>query len=402
VEIKMQTKYRRDIYLLAAIRSIRSFSFGYIAFILPLYLKFIGFSTEQVGLYALFATISSSILVLLSGYLGDLYSRKKTLIIMSFLPALAYIILISSHHNIAMAFVSSIFGLSLSPMGGGAGGGPVSPLQTAMIASRTEKEERTKIYSYLSTLAIIMAMFGGFSSSYIIKAFPKSYYFDLFEIAIILSLSSIILLIPLYETPDKFSLNKKDFLPKKSAENISKIALAGLFGSLGLGIVLPILPIYFKYIGANAFTISIIYDVSYIATAIMILFSSKFQQIFGYVKGILILRSAGSLPLFLIPLIHSIIIVGAIYILRTAFYQAALPIRQNISMELYAPEERSRGSSITGIARRVPYGISTTIGSILFQIGMYFIAFFAASIISFLDPLLYYMFFKKFDTQNKN
>ncbi|MGC9183728.1 hypothetical protein [Caldisphaera sp.] len=116
----MQNRYMKDIYLLALVRSIRSFSFGYIAFLLPLYLKFIGFSTTLVGFYALAATISSSILVLISGYLGDLYSRKKTLIIMSFLPAIAYIILIISH-NIIIAFLSSMFGLSLSPMGGGAG-----------------------------------------------------------------------------------------------------------------------------------------------------------------------------------------------------------------------------------------------------------------------------------------
>ncbi|WP_292320067.1 MFS transporter [Caldisphaera sp.] len=395
----MQNRYMKDIYLLALVRSIRSFSFGYIAFLLPLYLKFIGFSTTLVGFYALAATISSSILVLISGYLGDLYSRKKTLIIMSFLPAIAYIILIISH-NIIIAFLSSMFGLSLSPMGGGAGGGPVAPLQTAMVASRTNKEERTKIYSYLTMIAIIMAMSGSFLSSYIIKAFPKNYYYYLFDIAIALSLFSIILLFFISEKPDKFNY-KADFMPKKSAKNISKVAIAGLFGSLGLGIVLPLLPLYFKHIGANDYEISIIYDLSYMATSIALLLSNKLQHIFGYIKSILILRSVGSLPLFLIPLIHSIVIDAGIYILRTAFYQAALPIRQNVSMELYSPEERSRGSSITGIARRLPYGAATTIGSILFQIGMYFIAFFAASIISFLDPILYYLFFKEIDNKNK-
>ncbi len=190
-------------------------------------------------------------------------------------------------------------------------------------------------------------------------------------------------------------------MPKKSAKNISKVAIAGLFGSLGLGIVLPLLPLYFKHIGANDYEISIIYDLSYMATSIALLLSNKLQHVFGYIKSILILRSVGSLPLFLIPLIHSIVIDAGIYILRTAFYQAALPIRQNVSMELYSPEERSRGSSITGIARRLPYGAATTIGSILFQIGMYFIAFFAASIISFLDPILYYLFFKEIDNKNK-
>lgn len=398
----METKYLKDIYLLGSVRAIRSFSFGYIAFLLPLYLKHIGFSVELIGVYSLIATVSSSILVLISGFLGDIFSRRKTLIIMSFLPIIAYIILISTH-SIIIALSSSIFGLSLSPMGGGAGGGPVAPLQTAMIASRTNRQERTKIYSYLTVIAIVMAFIGGLFSSFIISTFVKSYFIILFEVAIILSLISIFLIIPVREEPDKVQKSdNKGFLPKKSAGNISKIAIAGLFGSLGLGIILPLLPIYFKDLGTSDYIISLIYDVSYAATAVVVIFSSNIEKLFGSIKGVFVLRSIGSLPLMIIPLVHSIFIAGLIYVIRTASYQAALPIRQNVSMELYSPEERSRGSSITGVARRLPYGVSSIIGSILMQIGAFLAAFFAAGLISFLDPLLYYIFFKEIDKNTNN
>ncbi|AFZ70516.1 arabinose efflux permease family protein [Caldisphaera lagunensis DSM 15908] len=397
----MGSEYKKDIYLLGSIRAMRSFSFGYIAFILPLYLRYIGFSVELVGLYSLISTISSSILVLISGYLGDVFSRKKTLIIISMLPIIAYIILISTH-NIIIALISSLFGLSLSPMGGGAGGGPVAPLQTAMVASRTNRKERTYIYSYLTITAIIMALLGGIFSSLIINTFPKSYYMILFETAIVLSTISIFLIIPIKETPDKIQKSgNKGFIPRKSAKNISKIAITGLFGSLGLGMILPLLPIYFKDIGATDYIISIIYDFSYLATVFVMIFSGKIERNLGSIKGIFILRTLGSLPLAIIPLIHSLFIASLIYILRTASYQAALPIRQNISMELYSPDERSRGSSITGVARRLPYGVSSLLGSILLQIGAYIFVFSSAALISFLDPLFYYIFFKEIDKNDK-
>jgi hypothetical protein len=57
----------------------------------------------------------------------------------------------------------------------------------------------------------------------------------------------------------------------------------------------------------------------------------------------------------------------------------ALPIRQNFSMNIFSPDERSRGSSITGF---------------LFSIGMFSLAFLSAGLISTIDPILYYLFFK--------
>ncbi len=398
---KIESKYKKDIYLLIITRSLRSLSFGYITFLLPLYLKYIGFSVVEIGLYALAATISSSVLLLLSGFFGDIYSRKKMLLLMSVLPAIAYIILISTH-SIEVAFISSVLGVSLSPMGGEGGGGPVAPLQTAMIASRSGLKERTKVYSYLNTLAIIMAILGGVMSGFIIKFFQKSYYYYLFEIAIVLVFLSAALVFPISEEPDRHLIKeKKDFLPRKSAGNIGKSAMTSMFGGLGLGIVLPLLPIYFKHIGASEFTISLIYDASYVATALGFIASSWVERFFNYVRGILIMRGAGSLPLAIIPLVHSIPFAASIYVLRTGFYQASLPLRQNVAMELYAPEERSRGASIAGLSRRLSYGIATTFGSILFQVSMYVLAFFAASFVSFLDPLLYYIFFRKIDEANK-
>jgi hypothetical protein len=63
-------------------------------------------------------------------------------------------------------------------------------------------------------------------------------------------------------------------------------------------------------------------------------------------------------------------------------------------MGLYSAEERSRASSLTGIARRLPYGVATVFGSLLFSAGGFIGLFASAAGISFIDPLLYYMFFR--------
>ena len=73
----MEAFKNKDIKILIITRVIRNFYFGYLTFILPLYLRYVGFSYVEVGLYALVATVSSSILVIISGFFGDLYGRKK-------------------------------------------------------------------------------------------------------------------------------------------------------------------------------------------------------------------------------------------------------------------------------------------------------------------------------------
>ncbi|MEM0272722.1 MAG: MFS transporter [Thermoprotei archaeon] len=387
----------RDLFFLGLTRMIRSFSFSYVAFLLPLYLRGAGFSVELVGVYALLATLSSSVLLVLAGFIGDLYSRRRTLLIVMSLPVLAYATFIVTTNTTAL-LLTSLLGLSLSGTGGGAGGGPVAPLQTAMVASRVKRGgERTKVYSYFTAASTLSAVGGGFFSSYIISVFTHDYTKILYAFALTLNLASLACAWFISEEPDaheRLNTHSKSILPRRSTHNASRIALAGALGSVGLGMVTPLMPLYFKSIGASDFKISIIYDATYLLAAATTLLSSRMERVVGSIKSIFILRSVGTLLLAAIPLTKSLVLAAGIYIIRSAAYQAALPIRQTVSMGLYSAEERSRASSITGIARRMPYGVATFLGSILFTAGSFVGLFASAAGISFLDPLLYYAFFK--------
>ncbi|MGC9113167.1 MFS transporter [Acidilobus sp.] len=226
--------YSRDIYILGAVRTLRSFSFGYVAFLLPLYLKYVGFSYEMIGIYTLIATLSSAVLTLASGWLGDLYSRRKALAIMSLLPAGTYAIALSTR-NYAALMASAAFGLTMNPIGGGSGGGPVAPLQTAMVASRVGPEARTKVYSYLMMAAIASALAGSAFSGAVMRA-SRGYYLELFSIALAITVGTSALVLLVSEEPDR-AHRPASAVPRRSAKNIGKVSLAGLFGSLGLGML---------------------------------------------------------------------------------------------------------------------------------------------------------------------
>ncbi len=387
-EIQKHAKY--DINILMITRVLRNFYFGYLSFLLPLFLRFHGFSYIDVGLYALLTTLSSSVLVLISGFLGDLYSRKKMLVIMSSL-SIFFLIIVLFTTNYTLLMVSSVFGITLSGIGGGAGGGPIAPLINAMVADRV-KVRRTRIYSSLTSLGIFSAVFGSLLSA-VISAKYANYFTILFTVALVLSVVSVMLTMSISEWKVERAPQKKKVLPTKSGKNIMYISFAGAFGSLGLGIILPLISIWFHDAGLSTSIISVIFMVSYIASGITVNFSSFFERWIGSINSIVLFRALGSVLLIFIPFVPILFSV-IIFIARTAFYQMALPVRQNFSMNVFNPEERSRGSSITGIFRRLPYGFATELGSVMFTLGIASLAFVSAGLISVLDPVFYYVFFK--------
>ncbi len=388
----------RQIPLLGAIRGLRSFYFGYIAFLIPLFLKQVGFSVVEIGIYALVATIASSGLVLLSGFMGDLYSKKKTLLIMSGLPAFIFVTFLLTH-NFVLLFLTSILGITFSAIGGGAGGGPVAPILTAFVADKVSSASRTWIYSALMLVSIISAIAGS-STSAIFEKYVSDYYTDLFAIALILNIASLFLTLLLEDTKIKRVKGRKtQIIPKNSGRNIAKIGLSGAMGSVGLGVITPIISLWFHQIGLPTYVISLIFTASYVASGVGVLFASTMERWLGAIYAIGIFRGLGSGLFILMPFVPPMV-AGAIYAVRTGLYQLALPIRQNFQMTILDPGERARGNSLTGIARRLPYGVSTTFGSFLLSAGAIVFMFSFAGIVSLFDPILYVYFFRKYKKEN--
>ncbi|MGC9135420.1 MFS transporter [Caldivirga sp.] len=183
----------RNVKALVASRVIRSFSFGYLSFTIPLYLKSIGFNPALIGLYFMINSISSSLLVLAAGFLGDLYGRRDTLIAMSSLFTASMLIYSITTNKLAI-FITSILGTTGGGgPGGGAGGGPVTPLQTSLLADNTSPVERTKVYS-ITTASSTASSLTGAATSYLLISMGLGDLF-LFKLSTVLSLVPLLVLL---------------------------------------------------------------------------------------------------------------------------------------------------------------------------------------------------------------
>jgi MFS family permease len=388
---------RKDVYLLIASRMLRGMAFGYLTFIIPLYLHAVGFSATLVGAYFFIATISSALLVLLSGFMGDIIGRRDSLIIMSSLFIISMLIF-NITSNKLLLFLTSIFGTTTgSAGGGGAGGGPVAPLQTSLLADYTERDERTKVFSLAVSITMVFTLLGSVVSYLVLSMGFND--IVLFRLSLALSVASLFLLFPIArDRPRVKSLNIKSVMPRRSSRSITKIAIAGSLGSLGLGMVTPLLPLWFRlYLHASEIEINSMYTASYAVSIILMMFARRIEVFLGRVRAITILRSLSTVIFIIMALIPIFIVDAALYITRVALYMITIPLRQSLSVDIIDESERARGLSLTGVARRIPYGVGSSIAGLLMDYADYLLSMLIGGSIALLDPILYFIFFRGYD-----
>ena len=386
---------RSFVRLLLGYRIFRSFAFGYVSFTLPLYLRFVGMSYIELGAYALAATVASASLSALSSFLGDFYGRRRMLILLSLLfPTMMLLLLLV--HNVTGLFVTSLLGVSFTGgIGGGSGGGPIAPLQTSLLADMTGPDGRTGAFGFLMSAAVVSALSGSLFSA-VLSAFLSgaAYFTALFLVGLVSSVVSLMFVV-LMKFKDTPAERGSSVAPVKSTYGISRIAISGLFGSAGLGMIMPFIPVWFSDVmHASNGEISSVYSLSYLCTAVAVLLASRVENTVGKIRGIAAFRGISSILLIAIPFSGSFLAASVLFILRTGLYSMTIPIRQSFSMQLFDPSERARGAGITGIARRIPFGVAAGLGGILFAIGVYALDFASAGAISAFDPILYYIFFR--------
>ncbi|ABW01572.1 MFS transporter [Caldivirga maquilingensis] len=392
----------RNVKALVASRIIRSFSFGYLSFIIPLYLKSIGFNPVLIGLYFMINAISSSLLVLAAGFLGDLYGRRDTLIAMSSLFTASMLVYSTTVNRLAI-FATSILGTTGGGgPGGGAGGGPVTPLQTSLLADNTSPVERTRVYS-ITTAASTASSLAGAASSYLFLSMGLGDLF-LFRLSAVLSALSLLVLLMVSRDKGRIRVDSiSQIIPRRSSGSVVKIAIAGSLGSLGLGMVTPLLPLWFKlYLHATELDVNMIYMASYLVSMVSTLLADRVERVMGRVKAISVLRAV-SVGLFIVMAVTpSLIIDSVLYIIRVALYMVTIPMRQSLSMEVITSDERARGLSITGLARRLPYSLGSFIAGVMMNSALFALSMITGGLVSMLDPLLYYIFFRSLGVRSRD
>src|SRR5215470_4036213 len=108
-----------DAKMAIAARATRSFSQSAIAVLIAIYLGLHGFSLVQVGAFLTVGAVGAALAAVVAGVLGDAIGRRRTLVTLSGLMALAGIVLVVSE-SFPVLLIAAFVG-NLSGFVGGAG-----------------------------------------------------------------------------------------------------------------------------------------------------------------------------------------------------------------------------------------------------------------------------------------
>lgn len=154
----------RDAIVLMTARGVRAFAFSYLSVIFTIYLSQLGYSTIMVGFIVTTAFASGAVLTAVWGYLSDRYGRKKILMLLAALTIVSNVIYTFFDHLIFIICAVIIANVGASSGAGGQGGGPMNPVEQALLAEKCSAASRNKVFATNAFVGSIMGALGALVS----------------------------------------------------------------------------------------------------------------------------------------------------------------------------------------------------------------------------------------------
>ena len=365
---------QRDAIILMTSRGVRAFAFSYLSVIFAIYLNQLGYSTVTVGLVVSIAYASGAVLTALWGYLSDRYGRKNILILLAALTILSNLIYFFFSHLIFIIAAVIIANVGAGSSGaGGQGGGPMSPVELALLAEKCTAENRNKVFATNSFVGSVMGALGALVSGlpqYLQENWgwrPIASYKPLFALNILFSL----VLIFAYAQIDEHHVPKKTEkrkLATKANAFVIKMSLLGMIDNFGAGLVSPLISYWFflRY-GVELKSLGFMFFLSYILAALSFLTAPIIALRIGVVRTMAFSHGSASLIWLLLPLAPTFASAAALTVIRSYLAYMDSPLRSSFIMGVVRPEDRGSAAGLFTLSRQVPVAISPSIAAYMMQ-----------------------------------
>lgn len=384
---------------------LRSIGIGFFSLLFNLYILQLGYDVDFIGYLTAFYNFAVALIAIPSGFIIDRFGLKRPLIISYSLFILFFILFtITNNYFLLIIFVIAL-GLAFSM---------IMVINSPFMTKFSTKIERTHLFGFSFGLIMIGSVIGNVFGGYLPKFFKVFtsltdgviiYRLSILSGAIISSIGLIpILKIQKDNTTSSNKLSKKTFKIKFS-KLYAKLLLPHLLFSLGAGLVIPFLNVFFKnHLNANVSQIGIIFALGSFATGIASFLVPFVAKRFGKVTGVGILQIS-SLPfLLMIALIPNLTLVAIFYIARQVLMNISDPIYKSFVMENVPSEEKGAISGYIVFIWGLGWAISSSYSGILMKNYGYNFPFFICFVFYLISVITFISFFRgsenKLGTQN--
>ncbi len=359
----------------------------------------LGFNEAMLGNLITTSSFVALLAALPLGYLADMIGRKGSLIISGGLLSfsiLAMAIWPSEEMFYAMNIVSglaqSLAGVTMSPF----------------LMENSDEKERTYLFSFGQGLQMTMASVGNWIGGYLptwmgnaqnVTATSSTAYGNSI---FIIGIGAAIAIIPLLSlaSPKLEKSQRAVFAPfQYAAKNpllLSKLILPMLLTSLGAGLIMPFMNVFFRVVHNQPDTvIGTLFAWGSLAMGIGLLIAPPLAERTGKIQ-LVVITQALSIPFLILLGFSPIVWVGAAsYYIRLSLMNMSSPVYQTFIMEHVEPSARATVASLTSMAWNFGWAFSPTISGWL-QVRYGFGPPFIGTIILYtISVVMYWAFFWK-------
>ncbi len=387
--------FKIDAKLLLANVLLRFIGYGVFSLLFNLYILQIGYDVDFIGYLTALSNIAVALMAIPSGFIIDRFGLKRPLVISYSLFILFTILLAINTNYFSLIIFNIALGFTFSI---------IMVIRNPFLTKFSTKVERTHLFGFAFGLLMIGSVIGNVIGGYFPKLFKV--FASLTDDIIIYRLSllsgaiiSAIGLIPILKI-GKDNITSSNRLSKrifkiKFSKLYAKLLLPHLLLSLGAGLVMPFLNVFFKkHLNANVSQIGIIFALGSFITGIASFLVPFVTKRIGKVKGIGILQIS-SLPfLLMIALIPNLTLVAIFYIVRQVLMNIASPIYTTFVMEAVPDKDKGTISGYITFIRGLGWAISSSYSGILMKNYGYNFPFFICFVFYLISTITFISFFR--------
>lgn len=379
---------RKDFVFLMAFRATRSIAAGIIMIAFPyLVLQRLKYGPLTLGLIYVAGAAGTAVLGLLLGLLGDIWGRKKALMMSGILLPVSSLLVFLSGHVGVLLIASAVGGFSATgSLSGGGVGGASAPIQSAVIADLTGTGRRTSFYSIFSFLSGVFGALGALLD----RLFSVH---EAFLVATLVAAVGVPLVLLLGVADTKGKLRT---LPSKVT--IGKFSLTALLNGFGAGLVIPFLiPFFVLVYSLPENRMAVFGFIAGLIASVAILAAPLFERWLGFVRTVAWTRGIGAILLLLMPLVRWLPISMIIYLLTPSLRVVAVPVQQAALVEMVERDERGRALAANQVARLAASSGGIVFTGWMFDAAEIAVPFFVYAAAMFANIYLYFRFFSAWE-----
>jgi MFS family permease len=345
------TALSRDVGVIFAAKTTRTFCYGFLGITLPVYLGDLGVSAGGVGLAITLTLVGSAALTWLVRRPAEALGGRAALVGLGVLSVVAAVVLLSTHRPWLVVAAAMLGNVAV-----GAGEtGPFLTVEQVLLARAVPAARRTTVLSVYNLIGYAAAAVG--AAAVALAPRPRA----LFAVFLVGAVAQTLAYAALRGASP--ALRRPAGERPRSTALIRRLAALFALDSFAGGFVLQSLVAYFLHTrhGLSLAELGPVFFAAQIATALSLLLAPIAARRFGLLPTMVGSHLVSNVVLIAIAWAPGAGAAVALWILRAALSQMDVPTRQAYVMAMVDDDEREAAATTTNLARTVAQAVTPAV-----------------------------------------